>query len=77
MTFFNWSPGGSGDGPNNTSDEIVSPWLWIYVLFTVFATASTVFSWWYFVVYRHSKNWMLRKAKRDGGSMGEEGIPLV
>ncbi|KAM7220307.1 hypothetical protein V8F06_004273 [Rhypophila decipiens] len=76
MTFFNWSPGGSSDGPNNTSDEVVSSWLWIYVLFTVFATSATMLSWWYFVVYRHSKAWKLRKARNDG-LLGEEGIPLV
>ncbi|KAK4215506.1 hypothetical protein QBC37DRAFT_458744 [Rhypophila decipiens] len=76
MTFFNWSPGGSSDGPNNTSDEVVSSWLWIYVLFTVFATSATMLSWWYFVVYRHSKAWKLRKARNDG-LLGEESIPLV
>ncbi|KAK3313297.1 hypothetical protein B0H66DRAFT_565797 [Apodospora peruviana] len=77
MTFFNWSPGGgASDGPNNTSDDVVSSWLWIYVLFTVCATAATVFSWWYFVVYRHSRVWKLKKGKGSTDN-GEESIPLV
>ncbi|KAM7201063.1 hypothetical protein V8F20_005072 [Naviculisporaceae sp. PSN 640] len=76
MTFFNWSPDGSSEGPNNTSDEVVSPWLWIYVLFTAIATAATVASWYYFVVYRNSRGWKLKRAKKEG-LMGEEAIPLV
>lgn len=76
MTFFSWSAGGSNDGHDNTSNAVVSPWLWIYVLFTVVATAATVASWYYFVVYRNSRAWKLKRAK-EKGLFGEEAIPLV
>ncbi|KAH8789951.1 hypothetical protein F5882DRAFT_493652 [Hyaloscypha sp. PMI_1271] len=59
MTFFNWF--GSGGA-------VVSPYFYIYVLFTVCFTLITLGSWWYFVSYRHSS--------RQKSSLEEE-IPLV
>jgi hypothetical protein len=43
MTFFNWL---GSDG------AVVSKYIWIYVLVTVFFTLLTIGSWWYFVMYR-------------------------
>jgi len=59
MTFFNWF---------GTNGAVVSPYLWIYILFTVFFTLLTLGSWWYFVSYRHS---------RPQKQTSEEEMPLV
>jgi hypothetical protein len=59
MTFFNWFGAGG---------EVVSPYFYIYVIFTVFFTLLTLGSWWYFVSYRHS---------RGQNTSLEEEIPLV
>ncbi|KAF2265257.1 hypothetical protein CC78DRAFT_616160 [Lojkania enalia] len=46
MTFFNWS--------NDAGTPIVSTYLWIYVLITVFFTALTIGLWYYVVIWRPS-----------------------
>lgn len=46
MTFFNWF---------GSNGAVVSPYFWIYVLFTVVFTLLTLGSWWYFANYRHSR----------------------
>jgi len=44
MTFFDWN--GSGDG------NIVSGYLWIYIVIVFIFTVVTLGCWWYFGVHR-------------------------
>jgi len=59
MTFFNWF---------GSEGAVVSPYFWIYAVFTVSFTLLTLGAWWYFVTYRQSR---FRKPR------SEEEIPLV
>ncbi|KAK3374514.1 hypothetical protein B0T24DRAFT_626774 [Lasiosphaeria ovina] len=47
MTFFRWDP---EDG------NVVSSYIWIYVVIAAAFTAVTLVLWWYFLVYRASKS---------------------
>lgn len=52
MTFFDWN--------GNDGKTLVSNYLWIYVVVTVFFTAITVGLWYFFIIFRRS-----RPVKRD------------
>lgn len=62
MTFFNWF---------GQSGQVVSSYIWIYVVVTVFFTLLTLACWWYFITYRPSR---LRKNSKE---TSEEEVPLV
>ncbi|KAK0609729.1 hypothetical protein B0T17DRAFT_501272, partial [Bombardia bombarda] len=63
MTFFNWSPNNdandNGDGWGGPG-QLVSSYIWIYILFATVATGATVLVWWYCVVFRESRARRLR-----------------
>ena len=46
MTFFDWN--------DDKGKALVSKYLWIYVVVTVFFTAITIGLWYFFVMFRRS-----------------------
>jgi len=47
MTFFDWN--------DDKGKALVSKYLWIYVVVTVFFTAITIGLWYFFVMFRRSR----------------------